>query len=250
MSPPERARARAVRALVVDDNPIVRAGLVSLLEAGGVEVVGEAVDGGHAVELAERLRPDIVLLDVRMPGVDGVSAAGPLSALAKVLMLSYDTGSDVIGQAIRNGAAGYLVHGAFGVEELIAAVHDTVDGRASPLSPPASRALVEALRGGGAPPAGASPAGGGASPAGASPVSHHGPPRPDPPALGGREDLGLSPREAEVMELIAQGRANGEIARLLVVSEYTVKNHVNRIFAKLGVRSRGAAMARWLGTAR
>ncbi|WP_242619864.1 helix-turn-helix domain-containing protein, partial [Actinomadura fibrosa] len=71
---------------------------------------------------------------------------------------------------------------------------------------------------------------------------------PGPP--GRRDDLGLSPREAEVMELIAQGRSNGEIARALVVSEYTIKNHVNRIFAKLGVRTRGAAMARWLGTAR
>ncbi|TDD70810.1 response regulator [Actinomadura rubrisoli] len=217
----------SVRALVVDDNPVVRAGLVSLLEAGKVRVVGEAVDGAHALEQAQRLRPDIVLLDVRMPGVDGIAAAGPLSALAKVLMLSYDTDADVIGKAIRNGAAGYLVHGAFGVDELIAAVHDTVAGRASPLSPSASRAVVEALRGGDAPSAAA------------------------PPARAARsDDLGLSPREAEVMELIARGHSNGEIARTLVVSEYTVKNHVNRIFAKLGVRTRGAAMARWLGTAR
>ncbi|WP_131763427.1 response regulator, partial [Actinomadura fibrosa] len=136
----------SVRALVVDDNPVVRAGLVSLLEAGRVRVVGEAVDGSHALEQAERLRPDIVLLDVRMPGTDGISAVGPLSAIAKVLMLSYDTDSAIIGQAIRNGAAGYLVHGAFGVEELITAVHDTVEGRSSPLSPTASRAVVEALR--------------------------------------------------------------------------------------------------------
>lgn len=209
-----------VRLLVVDDNPVVRAGLVSILEAGGVDVVGVAVDGTHAVEQARLLRPDIVLLDVRMPGLDGVAAAGPLSAVAKVLMLSYDSDADVIGQAIRNGASGYLVHGTFGAEELVAAVRDTVAERASPLSPPASRAVVEALR--------------------ADPV-------PAPPA---RDDPGLSPREAQVMDLIAQGRSNGEIAQALVVSEYTVKNHVNRIFAKLHVRTRGAAIARWLGTAR
>ncbi|MES9543058.1 MULTISPECIES: response regulator transcription factor [unclassified Actinomadura] len=211
-----------VRVLVVDDNPVVRAGLSTILESGGVEVVGEAVDGAHAVEQARSLRPDLVLLDVRMPGVDGVVAAGPLSAIAKVLMLSYDTDADVIGQAIRNGASGYLVHGAFEADELLAAVHDTVTGRSSPLSPPASRAVVEALRGGAAPA------------------------RPPAP----RDDLGLSPREAEVMDLIARGCSNGEIARALVVSEYTVKNHVNRIFAKLHVRTRGAAIARWLGTAR
>ncbi|WP_242889355.1 response regulator [Actinomadura litoris] len=230
-----------VRALVVDDNPVVRAGLATLLEAGDVDVVGQAVDGAHALEQAERLRPDIVLLDVRMPGVDGVTAAGPLSALAKVLMLSYDTDSDVIGQAIRNGATGYLVHGAFGVDELLTAVHDTVTGRSCPLSPPASRAVVEALRRGEAPPLPAPPL-----PAPPAPAA---PPAAPPVALPA-DACGLSPREAEVMDLIAQGHSNGEIAARLVVSEYTVKNHVNRIFAKLGVRTRGAAMARWLGTAR
>ncbi|WP_312874377.1 response regulator transcription factor [Actinomadura litoris] len=233
-----------VRALVVDDNPVVRAGLATLLEAGDVDVVGQAVDGAHALEQAERLRPDIVLLDVRMPGVDGVTAAGPLSALAKVLMLSYDTDSDVIGQAIRNGAAGYLVHGAFDVDELLTAVHDTVAGRACPLSPPASRAVVEALRRGEAPPQPAPPP---------TPPAPAAPPVALPavlPAAPPADACGLSPREAEVMDLIAQGHSNGEIAARLVVSEYTVKNHVNRIFAKLGVRTRGAAMARWLGTAR
>ncbi|TDD75704.1 response regulator transcription factor [Actinomadura darangshiensis] len=194
---------------------------MSILEAGGVEVVGEAVDGTQAVELARRLRPDIVLLDVRMPGVDGVAAAGPLSVLSKVLMLSYDTDADVIGQAVRNGASGYLVHGTFEADELVAAVHDTVAGRSSPLSPSASRAVVEALRR-----------------------------EPAPLQAAARDDPGLSPREAQVMDLIAQGRSNGEIAGALVVSEYTVKNHVNRIFAKLQVRTRGAAIARWLGTAR
>ncbi|MFG2002392.1 response regulator [Spirillospora sp. NPDC048911] len=217
---------RPLRVLVVDDNPVVRTGLTTLLESGGVQVVGEASDGAQAIELAQRARPDLVLLDVRMPVMDGVAAAAPLSALAKVLMLSYDADADVIGAAIRNGAAGYLVHGSFGAAELVAAIMDTVSERSSPLSPQASRAVVAALREG--------------------PGDR---PPPEPAPADRRAELGLSRREAEVMDLIARGRSNGEIAALLVVSEYTVKNHVNRIFAKLGVRARGAAIARWLGTA-
>ncbi|TMQ92012.1 response regulator transcription factor, partial [Actinomadura soli] len=135
-----------MRALVVEDNPIVRSGLVTLLRAAGVEVAGEAVDGRHAIELAGRLRPDIVLLDVRMPVLDGVAAARPLSRIAKVLMLSYDTDAAVIGDAIRNGASGYLVHGAFDMAELVAAIRDTVGERNSPLSPEASMAVVAAIR--------------------------------------------------------------------------------------------------------
>lgn len=217
---------RPIRVLVVDDNPVVRMGLTALLESGGVQVVGEAPDGAQAIELARRECPDLVLLDVRMPVMDGVTAAGPLSGLAKVLMLSYDSDADVIGAAIRNGAAGYLVHGAFGTEELVAAIVDTVADRSSPLSPQASRAVVAALREG---PGDRQAAEG--------------------PPVDRRAELGLSRREAEVMDLIARGRSNGEIAAMLVVSEYTVKNHVNRIFAKLGVRARGAAIACWLGTA-
>ncbi|KAB2351521.1 response regulator [Actinomadura rudentiformis] len=216
---------RPIRVLVVDDNPVVRTGLTTLLESGGVQVVGEASDGAQAIELARRACPDLVLLDVRMPVMDGVAAAGPLSGLAKVLMLSYDSDAEVIGAAIRNGAAGYLVHGAFGAEELVAAIADTVADRSSPLSPQASRAVVAALREG--------------------PADRHA----ETPAVDRRAELGLSRREAEVMDLIARGRSNGEIAAMLVVSEYTVKNHVNRIFAKLGVRARGAAIACWLGTA-
>ncbi|TDD37523.1 response regulator transcription factor [Actinomadura sp. KC06] len=206
--------------MVVEDNPIVRSGLVTLLRASGIDVVGEAVDGRHAIELAGRLRPDIVLLDVRMPVLDGVAAAGPLSRIAKVLMLSYDTDAAVIGDAIRNGASGYLVHGAFDMPELVAAIRDTVGGRDSPLSPEASMAVVAAIRR--TPPAG-------------TPAPH-------------RARFGLSPRESAVMDLIARGRTNAEIARELFISEFTVKNHVNRIFAKLAVDTRGAAIARWLRT--
>ncbi|MFI0409317.1 response regulator [Actinomadura sp. 3N508] len=232
--PPRPGAAPPIRALVVEDNPIVRSGLVTLLRAAGVEVAGEAVDGRHAIELAERLRPDIVLLDVRMPVLDGVAAAGPLSRIAKVLMLSYDTDAAVIGDAIRNGASGYLVHGSFDMDELVTAIRDTVGGRNSPLSPQASMAVVAAIRR--TPPADA------ADPAEPPRPEHAGTPAP------GRAGFGLTPRECAVMDLIARGRTNAEIAAELVISEFTVKNHVNRIFAKLAVGTRGAAIARWLRT--
>lgn len=211
------------RVLIVDDNPVVRAGLVSLLEAsGGAEVVGEAGDGRRAVEAAEHLRPDVVLLDVRMPLVGGVEAAEPLSRIARVIMLTYTDEPETVRASIRGGACGYLVHGTFSADELGRAVRDAASG-ANPLSPAAARAVVDAVRSAPAEPA------------------------TDPAAA--QASLGLSIREAQVMELIAQGRSNTDIARELFLSEKTVKNHVNRIYAKLGAESRGAAIARWLGTA-
>ncbi|MQA85136.1 MAG: response regulator [Streptosporangiales bacterium] len=215
--------ATLVRVLVVDDNPVVRSGLASLLEASGeIEVIGEAGDGRRAVELAEQVRPDVVLLDVRMPLVDGVEAAEPLSRVARVLMLTYTDDPDTVRSSIRRGACGYLVHGTFTAEELGRAVREAAAG-AHPLSPAAASAVMDAVR--------SAPSGTGV----------------DSAAV--RAGLGLSVREAEVMDLIARGRSNGEIARELFLSEKTVKNHVNRIYAKLSVESRGAAIARWLGTA-
>lgn len=209
-----------IRALVVDDNLVVRSGLGTLLRAGNIEVAGEAADGRRAIDLAGRLKPDIVLLDVCMPVLGGVEAAAPLSKVSKVLMLSYHHDSAVIAAAIRNGASGYLVHGTFDDIELLQAVRETVAGRQSPLSPQAALAVVEALQ---------------------------------QTTQGRRQERrgmpSLSPRETEVMELVARGQANGEVARTLAISEFTVKNHINRIFARLGVPSRGAAIAYWLGTA-
>lgn len=206
--------------LVVDDNPVVVMGLTAVLEtAGDVRVVATAGDGAQALELARRHRPDLALLDVRMPGMDGVRAAGPLSALTRVLMLSYSDDPGAILASIRAGAAGFLVHGSFSPDELVRAVRDVVDGRTSPLSDEAALVVVRALQ----------------SAAGAAP--------PEPRAFG------LSGREAEVMRLVARGRSNREIADALVLSEKTVKNHVSRVYAKLGVRTRAAAIARWLGTA-
>ncbi|WP_131741436.1 response regulator [Actinomadura roseirufa] len=249
------------RVLVADDNVVVRSGLVSLLEANGIEVVAEAGDGGRAVELAERLRPDVVLLDVRMPLMDGVTAAAALSASTRVLMLTYTDDPDVIRAALARGASGYLVHGAFTADELVTAVRQTMLG-AHPLSPAAVAALVTAVRGD----AGGRAGDGRSADRHAHPRAdlthdphedlrtdprderrrHEPPARPVAPVR--RDRFGLSARESEVMRLIVQGVSNGEIAGRLFLAEKTVKNHVNRIYAKLGVTSRAAAIARWLGT--
>jgi DNA-binding NarL/FixJ family response regulator len=219
----------APRVLVVDDNLVVRSGLVSLLEASGIQVVGEAGDGRTAVDLAERLRPDLVLLDVQMPLLDGVAAAELLSRTTRVIMLTYTEDPGVVRAAIGNGAMGYLVHGSFTAEELTGAVHAAVAGT-HPLSQVAVSALVGAVR---------------EHPA-QDAVPPSAPAEQSPARDTGR--FGLSAREAEVMELIVRGCSNSEIAGRLFLAEKTVKNHVNRIYAKLGVTSRGAAIAQWLGT--
>jgi DNA-binding NarL/FixJ family response regulator len=221
----------AARVMVVDDNLVVRSGLVSLLEAAGFIVVAEAGDGQSAIDLAERHRPDLVFLDVQMPLMGGVEAAALLSRTTQVIMLTYTEDPAVIRAAIGNGAVGYLVHGTFTAADLTEAVGNALSG-AYPLSPIAVSALVGLARNRIAD-----------EPAPASSDA----PRRDSPAVGA---FGLSAREAEITGLIAQGRSNSEIAAELVVAEKTIKNHINRIYAKLGVVSRAAAIARWLGTER
>jgi DNA-binding NarL/FixJ family response regulator len=212
-----------IRVVVADDNPVVRSGLVALLEATGeAEVVAEAGDGAQAIELTERFKPDLVLLDVRMPLMDGITAVEKISRMARVLMLTYTDDPEVIRSAVRNGASGYLVYGSFTTDQLATAIRETVEGSGNPLSPAAVTALMAAVK------------------------------EPPPGKVGrpvGKAKFGLSAREAQVMDLIAQGRVNRQIAAELFLSEKTVKNHVNRIFAKLAVGNRAAAIARWLGTA-
>jgi DNA-binding NarL/FixJ family response regulator len=211
--------APMIRVLVADDNAVVRMGVVSLLEASGeVEVVGQAANGQEAIELAGRRRPNVVLLDVRMPLLDGVAAAALLARSARVLMLTYAQDTEIVADALRAGATGYLVHGCFEPADLLLAVRATHAGEAA-LSPPAASAAVAALQA--IPPA----------------------PAPD------HADSGLSAREREVMDLIARGLSNHDIAAELVLSEKTVKNHVNHIYAKLAVRTRAEAIASWLGVA-
>jgi DNA-binding NarL/FixJ family response regulator len=171
-----------VTVLVVDDNDVIRSGLRSLLETcEDVLVVGEAADGDQAVRLIRELRPDVTLLDVRMPRRDGVSVAAEVSSLTRVLMLTYGDAPDVVRAALAAGAAGYLVHGTFRAGQLVGSVLAVAAG-ASVFSEVATDVLRTAVR------------------SAAEPVSRV------PPAAG------LSPREVEVMELIAAGLTNAEIS--------------------------------------
>ncbi|MFF3907656.1 response regulator [Streptomyces sp. NPDC001848] len=233
-----------LRVLVADDNPVVRAGLTALLSTHhDIEVVAEAADGTQAVALAARHGPDIVLLDHRMPGTDGLTALPRLAARAPVMMLTYSTEPEVVAEALRRGASGYLVHGEFTVAELIAAVRGLREGRRT-VSPCAVRSSL------------------GVSYEEKEVSSRLQPVMTQssgvPPArvgglrrrAAGWPAFGLSSREVEVMDLIAAGMNNRQIAAACFISEKTVKNHINRIFTKLHSSSRSEAIARWLGTAR
>jgi len=205
-----------LRVLVVDDQRVVREGLgtlVGLLE--GVEVVGTAADGEEAVTAASALRPDVVLMDLRMPRCDGVEATRRLRAqdpTVIVLMLTTYADDRSVIDALRAGARGYLTKDA-GAEEIRQALHQVARGQAA-IDPAVQHHLVQALASG---------------PPGAAASGHE---LPD----------GLTPREGEVLALIAEGLSNAEIAERLVVSETTVKSHINHLFAKTGVRDRAQAV--------
>ncbi|GAA2242696.1 DNA-binding response regulator [Streptomyces ruber] len=245
--PDETAPADPLRVLVADDNPVVRAGLAALLgDHPDIEVVAQAVDGEEAVRLAGAHRPDVILLDVRMPGTDGLTALPALVALAPVMMLTYSREPEVVAEALRRGASGYLVHGEFTAAQLIDAVRDVTTGH-RPLSPSL-----------GAPSLGASyepvhefqEASSRVQPFMAQSSSRSPLRRPRASGMPNRRSFGLSSREVEVMDLIASGMNNRQIAAACFISEKTVKNHINRIFAKLHSSSRSEAIAHWLGTAR
>ncbi|MFJ4963495.1 response regulator [Streptomyces sp. NPDC088729] len=268
--PPAPGSAR-LRVVVADDNPVVRAGLgVLLSDRADIQVVAEAADGREAYEKTLRHRPDVVLLDVRMPGVDGISALPHLVRIAPVMMLTYSRESEIVHEALRLGAGGYLVHGEFTADQLVQAVRDTKHGRAN-FTATAANALLAHMRHGTAPHQAPLPEGLGAAPAAAParvppglleplPETRESLSQLQPPvgqsSLGGgpreipnRQHFGLSSREVEVMELIASGMSNQQIAATCFISEKTVKNHINRIFTKLRSTSRSEAIARWLGTA-
>ncbi|MGY1884959.1 response regulator [Blastococcus sp. SYSU DS0753] len=201
-----------VRVLVADDQEIVRTGLRMILDAQpGIEVVGEAADGAAAVDLARRLRPDVCLLDIRMPGTDGLEAtrrlAGPdvPDPIPVVVITTFDL-DDYVYAALRAGARGFLLKDA-GPDLLSQAVHAAARGDAL-IAPSVTARLLDAF-------AGAGPA---ASPA--QPI--------DP----------LTDREEEVLSAVARGRSNDEIARELHITLSTVKTHVGSLMAKLGVRNR------------
>ncbi|TDC91413.1 response regulator transcription factor [Actinomadura sp. 7K507] len=205
------------RILVVDDQTVVREGLVLLLELlPGLEVAGSCGDGERAVAMVAELSPDVVLMDLRMPRVDGVEATRRIKRDhpdVEVVVLTTYADDESIFAALRAGARGYLTKDA-GADEIARAV-DAVRGGAAGLDPAIQRRLVEAV---------------------ATEETRH---RPVP----GAPPDGLTRREVEVLALIAQGRSNTEIAGDLFISEATVKTHINNMFAKANLRDRAQAVS-------
>jgi DNA-binding NarL/FixJ family response regulator len=204
-----------IRVLIVDDQELIRIGFRLFLQTqADLEVVGEAADGREALAEAERLRPDVVLMDVRMPRMDGVEATARLTGTEcppRVLILTtYDLDEYVFG-ALRAGASGFLLKDA-PRERLLEAIHVVHQGEAL-LSPSITRRLIEDY------------------------ASRADPVRPSPEIL-----TALTPREREMLLLVAQGLSNQEIAARLVVTEATVKSHVGSVFAKLRLRDRVQAV--------
>ncbi|WP_267425220.1 MULTISPECIES: response regulator transcription factor [unclassified Curtobacterium] len=199
-----------IRVVVADDHPIVRAGIVALLQsAPDVDVVGQASDGEAAVSIVRAERPDVVLMDLRMPLLDGDAATAQIVAAlpdVRVLILTTYESDDQILAAIEAGATGYLLKAA-PESEILAGVRATARGETA-LAPSAAAALVRRATGGAAP----------------------GP--------------SLTPRELEVMRLVAQGNSNPAIGRALFLSETTVKTHLGHVFEKLGVNDRTRAVTR------
>ena len=202
---------RITRVLIADDDDLMRAGLVELLGADGtIEVVGQAATGREAVERACRLAPDVVLMDVRMPDLDGIAATRQLAqgvSEARVLILTTFEQDDYVFGALRAGASGFLLKRTR-PEDLIAAVHTVASGDAL-LSPSVTRRVIDRMA------------------------------QQPTPDLAGQPQLdGLTPREREVLGLVARGMSNREIAAALVVEESTIRTHVKRILMKLGLRDR------------
>ncbi|MFF3166333.1 response regulator [Streptomyces sp. NPDC003273] len=195
-----------VRTLICDDHAVVRAGLLALLgSVDGIEVVGEAGSGEEAVAMAAKLEPDVVLMDLQLgPGIDGATATRRIAAQGvRVLVLTTYDTDADITRAIEAGATGYLLK-AERPEELFAAIRSAAQGRTA-LSAPVAERVVDRMRGAGRP--------------------------------------GLTDRERDILAQLARGLGNREIARALFISEATVKTHLGRIYAKLGVDTRAGAVA-------
>ncbi|GAB3044668.1 response regulator [Sediminivirga luteola] len=260
-----------LRVLIADDNSVVRLGLEQILtNTPDVELVGAAENGRQAVDMAAELSPDVCLLDVRMPEMNGIEAARLISPGCAVVMLTHSEEAEIVTAAVQAGARGYVVYSELEVEYLSQALRSVMAGSML-MSPSASSAVLSGLAAAApaSPPAVQLAASGGQAPGGTG-AQHSarlpgGAPVPEgagapgvalagephqvtavtelPPR--GSSPFGLSTREAEVMGLIADGLANGEIAERLFLSEKTVKNHVNRIFAKMAVTSRAEAVSVW-----
>lgn len=213
--------------MIVDDNPIVRAAIRGYLAtAEDIQVVGEAADGRTAVTAAQRLHPHVTLLDHRMPIADGLSVVTQLAAHTAILVLTSDTAEDLIAGMLRGGARGYLVHGEFDPPELLRAVHAVASGQGW-LSPRGASVTITALRDQ------------------ATREQHH--TDHTNQLHQTRQEFGLTPREQDVIELLCGGHSNAAIARRLLLTEKTVKNHLHHIFTKLQATNRTEAVIRWSG---
>jgi DNA-binding NarL/FixJ family response regulator len=205
----------SIAVAIADDQGMVRAGLRSLLEAQpDIDVVAEAADGEQAVAAARRFRPDVALMDIRMPRLDGIAATRQIARdglPTRVLVLTTFDLDEYVFAALRAGAGGFLLKDA-SAEELVDAVRTLARGEAL-LAPAVTRRVVEAF----------------------AETSE-----PDPATLAALEEL--SAREREVLELLGRGRSNAEIAEALVVSNGTAKTHVANVFAKLDLRDRAQAV--------
>lgn len=208
----------SIRVLIVDDQALVRAGFRLVLEdEADIEVVGEATDGRQAVEAVARLEPDVVLMDIRMPEIDGIAATRQITAEpapgrpARVLILTTYDLDEYVYDALQAGASGFLLKDT--PPEQLAAGIRVVAGGEGLLGPTVTRRLIEEF-------------------------ARAGPPRAEPPPRLDR----LTPRELEVLGLLARGMSNAEIAAELVVGDTTVKTHVARVLGKLGLRDRVQAV--------
>lgn len=195
-----------IKILLCDDHPVVRSGLrVMLASQADLEVVAEAADGNQAISLARRHQPDVILMDLRMPEVDGIAATRGIRAErpdAKILVLTtYETDADIL-RAVEVGAVGFLLKGTH-EDQLFGAIRDAARGD-SPLTPSVAARLMQRLR--------------------------------------NSSDSTLSTREVEILRLVAQGTINKDIAAKLWISEATVKSHLNRTFEKLGAVDRTSAV--------
>jgi DNA-binding NarL/FixJ family response regulator len=204
-----------IRVVIADDDDLMRAGLVELLTADArIDIVGQASTGRQAVERVRRLAPDVVLMDVRMPDLDGIAATRELARTgtgSKVLILTTFEQDDYIFGALRAGASGFLLKRTR-PEELIAAVH-TIAAGDSLLSPSVTRRVIDRMA-----------------------------QQPTPDLTGHAKLDRLTPRERDVLELIARGLSNREIAAALIVEESTIRTHVKRILMKLNLRDRVQAV--------